>query len=284
MHSVIVSGAVLTDERLMKAAEAEGIPFQCAIGALTLLWGQSQQSECIEADSQQLSDWLGKDFERHISVLSASRYILGLASGLFLIRGNEKRIREAKARSARAVKAAAGRWAKNDAPSIEKCSKHDARMLQASKHDAPSMVLVQKPEPKSRVKSSRQKTEDGVSARDVIAYYSEVYTKRFQGSSPVITGAAAGAAKNIAKSIGQKNIKPFIDAYFTLTDRFIVSKMFSLTELQREETLNKVKVAMVTGVQVTGTMAMQAERSSHNQQVVGQFLKQREADESTAEW
>lgn len=115
-------------------------------------------------------------------------------------------------------------------------------------------------------------------AHEIIKHYVDTFRLKFQGQDPVITGKEAGAARNLARTLGLEKSIEAINGYFLLRDAYYVNKMFPLSELQNASVLNKIKVALATGVEMNATMARRAEAISTNQSVGLLWLKQKQRE------
>ncbi|NDC95426.1 hypothetical protein EB077_08990 [bacterium] len=99
------------------------------------------------------------------------------------------------------------------------------------------------------LRSNTAKASEPSSAKKIIELYCEKYKQRF-GRYPVITGKEAGAAKNLAKSIAEKDFEKLMAGYFALSDAWIVQRMYPLDVLQGASIINRI-MAKDGGVDVS---------------------------------
>lgn len=141
-------------------------------------------------------------------------------------------------------------------------------------------ALKQKKARSERAKSAAEGRwkVDGVA--ELIGHYVNTFKAKFSGQNPVITGKEAGAARNLVKTLGVEKAKAAVDGYFLLKDAYLVNKLYPLAELQNASVLNKITVAINTGIEVNATMARKIEAVSTNQSVGLLWLKSKQLEDT----
>jgi hypothetical protein len=105
--------------------------------------------------------------------------------------------------------------------------------------------------------------------------YCEAF-KAVYGTNPHITGAAAGMAKNLLKSMGLDQASDLVRTYLTMKDPFFVTKGHDLPTFVAN--INKVKIRHDTGKQVTRHEANRMDQHETNKQAIRDYLRDEDDD------
>lgn len=94
-----------------------------------------------------------------------------------------------------------------------------------------------------------------------IAAYCQRFKQRW-GTSPVIMGVEAGAAKRIAKTMSLEKFEKYLEAFFTMPDAWLVKNKHRLATF--ESKLNEIVVFEQSGSFITNKQAHQADEMASN--------------------
>jgi ribosomal protein S18 len=94
--------------------------------------------------------------------------------------------------------------------------------------------------------------------RQFIAAYCDAFRDRY-GTTPVVSGIAAGQAKNIVKTIGSARACELVGTYLKMNDSWFVQRTHDLSTFVTS--MNKVVVKHQTGTSVSRQEANQLERN-----------------------
>lgn len=119
-----------------------------------------------------------------------------------------------------------------------------------------------------RARVDKKPPSEGV--RAFLAAYCEAFRARY-GTAPVVTGVAAGQARNVVKSLGKDRAIALVQAYLTMNDAWFLQKTHDLGTFVTN--LNKVLVKAETGRSMTSGEIRNIERRETTANAFGALLR-----------
>lgn len=120
-------------------------------------------------------------------------------------------------------------------------------------------------------KSQKAQKPKPLSPASAIAHYCELWSKRYGGAHPAITGKDAGLMKSLVKDHGVDKVIGFIDAYLQMPDNWFLIKRHDILTLATS--LNAVVHFMSTGKTVTRTELQNIDKAITNKNLMDRVKK-----------